>query len=239
MLRIVPVHRGKVSSVLHCIGPKKVSEKNTQKLNPNGHIVVIMTGPFGVGKDTIARELLKDDSLSVTKPARYTTRAPREKEVNGKDYHFVTCEKFEEMIKDGEFFQWEIVNANGFYYGTTFGNLQEIFNAKRNPLCVIGFDEIDKLKASLASQGVSFVDIFISPLSKEDLKIPEKIEEAVGLLEKRMLSRRREPDHDERVAKIRRWLQEADKCRFVVENKEGKIDEAMRSVGEIIEKAMV
>ena len=219
--------------------PKCISKPDAEKLKPNGQIVIIFTGPFGAGKDTIVREILKDSSLSITKPSRYTTRKPREKEVDGIDYHFVTKEKFEEMIKNKEFFQWEIVNQNGFYYGTSFNNLQEIFDSKKNPLCVIGFDEIDKLKESLRKENVNFVDIFVSPISKEDLTKQEKIEEAVKLLEARMLQRRREPDHNERVEKIRRWLTEAQKCSLIVENKDGKLDEAISEVREILQKAKI
>ena len=221
------------------IRPKCVSKPDTKKLKPNGQIVIIMTGPFGAGKDTIGKELLKDPSLNITKPSRYTTRKPREKEVDGIDYHFITKEKFEKMIKEDAFFQWEIVNQNGFYYGTSYSNLQEIFNTSKSPLCVIGFDEIDKLKESLTKEGVTFTDIFISPISKEDLTKPEKIEEAVKLLEARMLQRRREPDHGERVEKIRRWLTEAQKCSLIVENKDGKLDEAIREVREILQKAKI
>ena len=86
---------------------------------------------------------------------------------------------------------------------------------------------------------VTFTDIFISPISKEDLTKPEKIEEAVKLLEARMLQRRREPDHGERVEKIRRWLTEAQKCSLIVENKDGKLDEAIREVREILQKAKI
>src|SRR3989338_1301385 len=139
--------------------PKCISKPDAEKLKPNGQIVIIFTGPFGAGKDKIGKELLKDSSLNITKPARYTTRSPRENEVDGSDYTFVTKEQFEKMIKDSEFFQWEIVNQNGFYYGTSYNNLQEIFNTSKSPLCVIGFDEIDKLKESLRKENVNFVDI--------------------------------------------------------------------------------
>jgi guanylate kinase len=76
----------------------------------------IISAPSGAGKTSLVAELLKIDAgikLSVS----YTTRAPRPGEVNGREYHFVAKEKFEAMIKAGEFLESALVHGN--YYGTS------------------------------------------------------------------------------------------------------------------------
>ncbi|MFY9399053.1 MAG: guanylate kinase [Desulfomonilia bacterium] len=77
---------------------------------------VFISGPSGVGKSTIIAEILKrnhDFVLSVS----YTTRAPRPREIHGKDYFFVTRRDFEEMLSRGEFLEWARVHDN--LYGTS------------------------------------------------------------------------------------------------------------------------
>src|SRR5580693_8548623 len=85
-------------------------------------IVYIISAPSGSGKSTLVNELLRlvpglDFSIS------YTTRAPRGSETNGKQYHFVSREEFEQMIRDGEFL--EHAEFDGNYYGTARRFLQE------------------------------------------------------------------------------------------------------------------
>jgi len=77
--------------------------------------IVVLTGPSGVGKGTLVRSLLqrhRELYLSVSA----TTREPRAGEVEGKNYYFVTRERFEEMVKKGELLEW--AEYAGCYYGT-------------------------------------------------------------------------------------------------------------------------
>ncbi len=74
-----------------------------------------MCGPSGVGKSTIVRRFLAEDRES-TFSVSCTTRAKREGEVEGKDYHFVDRATFEEMVEKDEFIEWERVH--GRLYGT-------------------------------------------------------------------------------------------------------------------------
>ncbi|MDR3213857.1 MAG: guanylate kinase [Azoarcus sp.] len=76
----------------------------------------IVTAPSGAGKTTLVRGLLQRDAglrLSVS----YTTRAPREGEENGREYHFIDIESFRELREAGEFVEWAEVHGN--YYGTS------------------------------------------------------------------------------------------------------------------------
>src|SRR5690242_21432538 len=78
-------------------------------------VLFVLSSPSGAGKSTIARKLLASEpelSMSVS----YTTRPPREGEVDGKDYHFVDLEKFREMVAEHEFLEW--AHVFGQRYGT-------------------------------------------------------------------------------------------------------------------------
>ncbi len=80
----------------------------------NGKLFVI-SGPSGVGKGTICKQLIsrnKDISVSVSA----TTRKPRTEDIEGVTYYFKTEAEFKKMIDDGKFLEW--ANYNGNYYGT-------------------------------------------------------------------------------------------------------------------------
>ena len=77
--------------------------------------LIVLSAPSGTGKTTITKELLKKNSkwkFSVSA----TTRPPREGEIDGEDYIFMSKEKFEHYVKFGDFLEWEFVHGNR--YGT-------------------------------------------------------------------------------------------------------------------------
>lgn len=76
-------------------------------------MVIVLMGKSAVGKDTVLNELVSEFDL--TRVVSATNRVPREGETDGKDYHFVTAEQFDEMIKNNEFI--EHVEFNGVKYG--------------------------------------------------------------------------------------------------------------------------
>ena len=81
----------------------------------NKGILYIFSGPSGVGKGTICKQLVaKRDDLSVSVSA--TTRAPREEDTEGVTYYFKTKEEFKSMIDADKFLEWAVYNDN--YYGT-------------------------------------------------------------------------------------------------------------------------
>ena len=84
--------------------------------------LIVLSAPSGTGKTTIMKELLKRNpkwKFSVSA----TTRPPREGEVDGKDYMFMSKEKFEHYVKFGDFLEWEFVHGNR--YGTLTDPLYE------------------------------------------------------------------------------------------------------------------
>ena len=82
----------------------------------------VISGASGVGKSTVlSRVMARRDDLRFSVSA--TTRAPRPGEVDGESYYFVTKEKFQEMIANDEFLEYDAHMAN--YYGTPEGQLNE------------------------------------------------------------------------------------------------------------------
>ena len=82
-------------------------------------IMVILSSPSGAGKTTLVK-LLSERQGFVTSIS-HTTRTPRSNEIDGKDYHFVSYEKFEKMINNKEFLEYAKVFKN--FYGTTKSNI--------------------------------------------------------------------------------------------------------------------
>ena len=84
-------------------------------------MLVLLSGVSGAGKDTIKNELIKRMDNVVSMPS-YTDRQPREGEVNGQIYNFITTQEFEERIKNNEFYEYSVHHEH--YYGTS----KEILN---------------------------------------------------------------------------------------------------------------
>ena len=132
-------------------------------------IVYIVSAPSGSGKSTLVNELFKmvphlDFSIS------YTTRPPRGSEKNGKEYFFVSRERFEAMIAADEFLEHAEVFGNqkvrGEYYGTARRFLREA-EARGNDLVL----DIDVQGASQVKQKIpQAVSIFILPPDRENLE---------------------------------------------------------------------
>ena len=85
-------------------------------------MLVILSGVAGAGKDTIKKELIKRMENVESLPS-YTSRPKREGDVEGGTYYFVSKEKFEEMIENGEFHEYDV--HHNHYYGTSRKLLNE------------------------------------------------------------------------------------------------------------------
>jgi len=86
------------------------------------NIMVILSSPSGVGKTTLTKKIqqkYKNFKISVS----HTTRTPRSNEVDGVDYHFVSKEKFKELIDRGKFYEYAKIFEN--YYGTLKKNVDD------------------------------------------------------------------------------------------------------------------
>ncbi|HEY5883108.1 MAG TPA: guanylate kinase [Pyrinomonadaceae bacterium] len=139
--------------------PETTTEKTTQSRG----ILFVVSSPSGGGKGTLIQRVLKkipDLSYSVS----FTTRAPRSGEVNGRDYFFVSREKFEEMAAANEFLEW--ANVHGKLYGTSSKQVFEEIAGGRDIIL-----EVDvQGAASVRSLVPDSVSVFILPPSFEILK---------------------------------------------------------------------
>ncbi len=128
----------------------------------NEGLLIVISGPSGVGKGTICKELMKRYDYNVSISA--TTRSPREGEVDGVNYHFLDKKSFEEKLSNNEFLEYAQVYGN--YYGTLKQSVEnEIHNGKNIIL------EID-IQGTLQVQKVykNAIYIFLLPPSINELK---------------------------------------------------------------------
>ena len=88
--------------------------------------LVILSGPSGVGKDTLI-EAWRARNPQVARVVAYTTRPPRDGEIDGQDYHFVTIPVFLMMAESNKFLEWKIVHGN--YYATPLHDLDSMLEA--------------------------------------------------------------------------------------------------------------
>ena len=89
------------------------------------NIMVILSSPSGVGKTTLTKKIQqKYQSFKIS--VSHTTRSPRSNEVDGIDYHFVSREKFQELIENSEFYEYAKIFGN--YYGTLKNNVDDLIS---------------------------------------------------------------------------------------------------------------
>ncbi|OGW37602.1 MAG: guanylate kinase [Nitrospirae bacterium GWD2_57_9] len=143
-------------------------------------LLFVVSAPSGAGKTTLCRALT-DDLENLRHSISYTTRSPRPGETDGRDYYYVTTERFQEMIKAGDFAEWAQVHSN--FYGTS----RRVLDGMRNE----GIDVILDIDTQGAKQIREKYDgkavfIFIMPPSLE-------------ILEERL--RNRKSDHESEIRK--------------------------------------
>jgi guanylate kinase len=145
--------------------------------------IIVITAPSGAGKTTITRHLMQcfpELSFSVSA----TTRAPRQNETDGKDYHFISTEAFENKIKEEAFIEWEMV-YEGIYYGTLKSEINTIW--KRREVAVLDIDVKGamNIKKNFPAETLT---LFIAPPSINTLRerLQERGTETPASIEKRI-----------------------------------------------------
>lgn len=126
--------------------------------------LIVISGPSGVGKDTIVNKYLeshKEDELSIS----MTSRPIRDGEIDGVNYYFKTKEEFEDAIRNDEMLEFALYNNN--YYGTP---KSEVINRLKKGINVILVIEVVGAKNVKDMMGDKCTLIFIMPPSMEELK---------------------------------------------------------------------
>lgn len=127
-------------------------------------ILFCIVGPAGSGKTTFAQKLLAEFK-ELSKSISVTSRKPREGEVHGVNYHFVTREDFQKKIAAGEFFEWEETHGN--LYGTLKKNLDDAIRSGSDLLLDIDIRGALNFKSTYPENTAI---IFLIPPSAEELK---------------------------------------------------------------------
>jgi guanylate kinase len=127
--------------------------------------LIIISAPSGAGKTTIVNHLLKNVSgLEFSISA--TTRSPRGKEKNGKEYYFITTEEFRESIRKDEFVEWQEVYKDHFY-GTLKSEIERIWAERKHVIFDVDARGGINLKKTYGQKAIS---IFIMPPSVQELE---------------------------------------------------------------------
>ena len=127
-------------------------------------LMLVLSSPSGAGKTTLSRRLLESDK-NITLSVSATTRARRPTEREGVDYYFVAMEKFESMIRSGEFLEHAHVFGNR--YGTPRAVVMDELARGRDILFDIDWQGTQQLKEKMRDDLVS---IFILPPSHAELE---------------------------------------------------------------------
>ena len=130
---------------------------------PSQGVLYIVSAPSGAGKTSLVKALLKTDP-AIRLSVSYTTRAPRPGETDGRDYHFVSRERFEAMLAEGEFLEHAKVYGN--FYGTSKGVIARDLDAGRDILLEIDWQGAAQVKAHFPQSA----SIFILPPSFNALR---------------------------------------------------------------------
>ena len=127
--------------------------------------LIIFSAPSGAGKTTIVKEVMKSD-LPFAFSVSATSRPPRDGEVDGKDYYFLSAEEFKDAVAKGLFLEWEEVYENQFY-----GTLKSAVEEKRKQGFHVIFD-VDVVGGLNIKKyyGDEALAIFVMPPSVEELK---------------------------------------------------------------------
>ena len=179
----------------------------------NKGLLLVVSAPSGCGKGTILGEILKDDSFYYSISA--TTRAPREGEQDGVNYHFITKEEFEQRIAQGGMLEYAQYCGN--YYGTPKKEVEQMREAGRDVILEIEVEGAMKVRALCPDA----VFLFIAPPSVEELRrrLNKLGTEAAEVIE-------------ERVSQAARELSYADRYDYIIVN--GELEKAIQDFRTVV-----
>tara|TARA_B100001057_G_scaffold291494_1_gene291519 strand:+ start:13780 stop:14415 length:636 start_codon:yes stop_codon:yes gene_type:complete len=160
-----------------------INNLNKSMTHDEENIMVILSSPSGVGKTTITKKIQqKYQSFKIS--VSHTTRTPRSNEVDGVDYHFISHEKFEELVKQKKFYEYAKIFDN--FYGTLKESVD--LAIKKNDIIFDidwqGTQQLSKFK------NLKLIKIFLIASNKEELKkrLIKRNQNTVKEIEKRFNS---------------------------------------------------
>jgi guanylate kinase len=181
-------------------------------------IVVVISGPSGVGKDVMIDRMIESDRIGFHFTVTATTRDPRPGEKDGINHHFVTVDDFVNLIANDDLLEWAQVYGN--YYGVPKKQVRDALTAGNHVILRVDVQGAKRLSEIIPEALL----IFIIPPSLDVLK---------SHLEKRGVDL--EVEMTKRLAAANEEISQAHLFDFTVTNEEGCLDDTVNEVVEIIE----
>ena len=185
--------------------------------------LIVISAPSGTGKTTICKRLLKNNpewkfSISAT------TRELRQEELDGRDYIYMSNEKFEHAVMFGDFLEWEWVHGNK--YGTPIGPIEDALGAGHTMLLDVDVKGGMSVMEEFSDETIG---IFIEPPGDD---LPEQLE----ILEERLNQRGKEPPQliVKRLKRFPLEIEYKDKFMFHFVNEE--LDETIKDIEKVIKE---
>ena len=147
-------------------------------------LLIILSGPSGVGKGCVRQEIMKNDKLGLVYSISMTTRKKREKEVDGKDYYFVRDEEFQRNIDNGNFLEW--ANFVGHRYGTPKDKVEQLRNQGKNVFLEIEINGANQVMSKIHDDRM--ISFFLMPPSFQALenRIRKRKTESEEIIQERL-----------------------------------------------------
>jgi guanylate kinase len=179
-------------------------------------LVFVLSGPSGVGKDSVMN-CLRDDDLSLHFCVTATTRRQRPGEEHGVNHYFVPRDQFESMRDAGELLEWAVVHEN--YYGVPLHEVRTAFARGADPFMRVDVQGAASVRARLPSA----VLVFLAPESMDDLspRLQERGTET-------------EAEVALRLANARREMEALPHFDYVVVNRQDRLQDSVAAVRAIL-----
>ncbi len=169
-------------------------------------VILLVSGPSGSGKTTLCRRLVNEGEAHYS--ISCTTRAPREGEVHGVDYFFLSVDEFKKSLAKGEFLEWAEVHGN--YYGTLKSQVLDFLSQGKDVVMDIDVQGADQVRACEDSViQKALIDLFVLVEDHTELRarLSNRGTEASEVIELRMQNSIKEMEN---APKYRHLLKSAD-----------------------------
>ncbi len=196
---------------------KETGPETQQPFNLLGQpLLIVLSGPSGVGKDTVLSRL-KESGYSFEHITTVTTRPKRTSERNNVDYHFISTEKFQNMISGGELLEWASVYGN--WYGVPREPVKQALDRGHDVIVKTDVQGAATIKKTVPEA----ILIFLIPLSMKELDI-------------RLKQRHTESSFDLalRTKIAGEEMKQLPLFDYIVVNKQGEVDLAVSDIKAII-----
>ena len=168
---------------------------NAKPRDPVGRrgLILILSSPSGAGKTTLTRAIAEDGGGGLELSISVTTRARRPSEIDGRHYHFIDREAFDDLRARDDLLEWAEVHGN--FYGTPRRPVEKVLSAGRDMIFDIDYQGTRQVRSKLADDVVT---VFILPPSMAELRqrLERRAEDSPATIEKRLANARVE---------IQRW----------------------------------